>query len=427
MRPAALVLVALLAAAGEVRPQDGAPDRLAAAARDLESNDPKRVFAAVQAIAQLGGASLPTIEARAREAKGRVRDYLELAAEEIRSAPHLPGYPAVKRVTMKSADKTVVDLLADLRAKTGAALSLENLMEEEQLPELAFEVKDATTLEAFDAICHAGNVSFSMNGGQLMLYTGDTAVERPRFFYGHYFVRLGDFDLVKSVTFRRPATQNFNIQMETIWDPAAAPLRFRRVRIVEATDDRGKSLLPPPEPPMKKDEEEEEEPEDTGANTTLRLVPPSPAATRIAVLRGFTTIVLPKSRTTVPFPAPQVDQAGAAGDFQVKVTAVDLDESEIRLSVSSRKHTPEALSKLDMLASVSLKDWESTSTFVDSPSWDENRLELRVHYEPLRLKDGVVRPPDDAPPPAVERLELSIVTAVHPKRIPFEFRDLKLK
>ncbi|MBV8880969.1 MAG: hypothetical protein JO332_13445 [Planctomycetaceae bacterium] len=422
MRAAGFVLLAL-ATAAEARPQDGSPDRLAAASRDLESNDPKRVFAAVQAIAQLGGASLPLIEARARDAKGRVRDYLELAAEEIRSAPHLPGYPSVKRVSMKSTDKNVVELLAELRSKTGAAFSLENLMDEEKLPELALDVKDATTLETFDAICHAGNVTVSMNNGQFMLYTG-TYVDQPRFFYGHYFVRLGDFELVKSVTFRKPASQSFNIQMDMIWDPAAAPLRFKPIRVAEAVDDRGKSLLVPP-PPADPNAPPEEE--DAGANTPLHLLPPSPAATKITLLRGFTTIVLPKSKATVAFAAPAPEQKAAAGELQARILSIDRDQHEIRVVLESKKHKPDALGKMDALAQVTLKDWESTSTYADHPSWDENGLEVRIHYEPLRLKDGLVRPAEGAPPPQLDRLELSLVTAVQEKRIPFEFRDLKLK
>jgi len=232
MRCAALVLVLLAGgSAVDARPQDAPAERLAVACREIEGGDPRRIFAAVQALAQLGGAGLPAVEARAREAKGRLRDYLELAAEEIRSAPHLPGYPAVKRVSMKSADRNVVELLADLRARAGASFSLDNLMDEEKLPELTFEVKDATMLEAFDAICHAGNVTVSMQAGQFGLYTG-AYVDQPRFFYGHYFLRLGEFELQKTVTFRKPATQTFSLDMEMIWDPAAAPLRFKLPHVV---------------------------------------------------------------------------------------------------------------------------------------------------------------------------------------------------
>ena len=412
----------------EAGPQDLSADRLALACRDLESNDPKRIFAAVQVVAQMGGASLPAIEARAREAKGRVRDYLELAAEEIRSAPHLPGYPAVKRLSMKSTDKNVVELLADLRARTGAALSLDNLLEEEKLPEIPFEVKDATMLEAFDAICHAGNVTVSMQNGQFMLFTGNY-VDLPRFFYGHYFLRLGDFEIVKTVTFRKPASQAFNLQMEMVWDPAAAPLRFKPVRVVEAVDDRGRSLVPipvAPDPAAKK-ENSPPDTEESGPNTVLHLAAPSPAATKVSLVRGFATIVLPKSRATVAFSFPKVDEVGAAGDFQFRIVAVEPDQHRIRLALTSKKVKPEALSAMDLLSQVTLKDWEATSSGVDKPSWNEESLEIVVGYDPLRIKDGLARPPEGGPQPPVDRLEISVVTAVQEKRIPFEFRDLKIK
>jgi len=426
MRGSAVVLLVLgLCLAADARPQDASADRLAAACRDLDGNDPKRIFGSVQVVAQMGGSALPMIEAKAKESKGRVRDYLELAAEEIRSAPHLPGYPAVKRLSMKSADKNVVELLADLRARTGAALSLDNLLEEEKLPEIAFEVKDATMLEAFDAICHAGNVTVSMQNGQFMLFTG-AYVDLPRFFYGHYFLRLGDFEIVKTVTFRKPASQTFNLQMEMVWDPAAAPLRFKPVRITEAVDDRGRSLLLPPPVPDPK-EAPPQETDDSGPNTVLHLAAPSAAATKVSLVRGFSTIVLPKSRATVAFPAPQVDQTAGVGDYTFKIVTLDLDHHLVRLTLTSKKHKPEALSAMDIMSQVTLKDWEATSSAVDKSSWNEDALELVVGYDPLRLKDGLARPPDGGPQPPVDRLELSVVTAVQEKRIPFEFRDLKIK
>jgi hypothetical protein len=425
---AALILGCVLPAAA--RPQENSPELLTAACRELESNEPRRVFAAVQAIAQLGGAALPAIEARARDARGRVHDYLELAAEEIRSAPHLPGYPAVKRVSMKSTDRNVVELLADLRAKTGVALSLENLIDEEKLPELPFEVKDVTMLEAFDAICHAGNVTVSMQNGQFTLYTG-AYVDLPRFFYGHYFLRLGEFELQKTVTFRKPATQTFTLDMDMVWDPVAAPLRFKPVRIVEAVDDRGKSLLLPAPAPLdpkaKPPETPPEDEEEPGPETKLRLAPPSVTATKIAVVRGFVTIVLPKSRQTANFPAPKESQTGSVGDVQIRILNVDPDQHNIRLSISSKKHTPEALSKMDFLSHVTLKDYESTASSVDKLSWDDESLDLAVTFTPLGHKDGLQRPPEGAAPPAIVALDLSVVTAVQDKRIPFEFRDLKLR
>jgi len=427
MRPVAAVLlllgIGLPASAG---PQEALPDRLSAACRDLESGDSRRVFAAVQAIAQLGGAALPSIEARTKESKGRVRDYLELAAEEIRIAPHLPAFPAVRKVTMKSADKNVVELLSDLRAKTGAAISLENLLDEENLPEITVDVKDATMLEAFDAICHAGNVTVSMENGQFELYTG-AYVDLPRFFFGHYFFRLSEFEVKKTVTFRKPSAQSFTIQMETVWDPAAAPSRFKSVRVVEALDDRGRSLVLPPADPAVAAPGDEDDPDAEGSHTFLRLVPPSPAATKITVLRGFSTIVLPKGRATTKFAAPAAGQTATSGEFEARIRDLDAEHHFLTIELSSKKQSPEVLNKLGLMGAVSVKGWDAARTAVTKTSWNESALEVTVTFEPMRLKDQPIRPPEENGAPVLERVDLSVVTSTQEKRIPFEFRDLKLK
>lgn len=421
MSRAALVLM-LCAFAPLAGAQETPPERLNAACRELESGDPKRAFAAVQAISLLGGAALPAIEDRAKQAKGRVRDYLDLAAEEIRNAPYLPSYPAVKRITMKSTDRNVVELLSDLRSRTGIPLSLDNLMDEEKLPEIPFEVKEATVLEAFDAICHAGNVTVSMENGQFSLFTGPY-VDQPRFFFGHYYFRLGEFDETKVVTFRKPAVHRFNIQMEMIWDPAAAPARFKPVHVLEAVDDRGKSLLLPPAPADAPGEED-----DSGSAVLLRLQPPSPAATKLVVLRGYVPIVLPKTRSLLTVDAPAEDKTATAGDLTCRVVTMDAEQRHMVLQVSSKKIKPADLNELDFSVRVGLKGWDSSRAFLSKTSHTEHALEILVNYEPLRLKEGPLKPKDEnSGAPAVEQVELSVVTSTQDKRVPFEFRDLKIK
>jgi len=55
MRGVAVVLLVLASGLrADARPQDVSADRLAAACRDLESNDPKRIFGSVQAVTQMG-------------------------------------------------------------------------------------------------------------------------------------------------------------------------------------------------------------------------------------------------------------------------------------------------------------------------------------------------------------------------------------
>jgi hypothetical protein len=356
---------------------------------------------------------------------------------------------------MKASDRNVVELLGDLRAKTGVALSLENLMGEEKLPEVPVDVHDATMLEAFDAICRAGNVTVTMENGQFMLYQGDYE-EMPRFFYDHYFFRLRNFVLMKTADFRRPAVQSFKIQMEMLWDPAAAPCKFNAPVVVEAVDDKGKSLIAPP-PPAKKDPPKAAEViEDNDAESTsfLQLLPPSAVSEKIAVVRGYATIGLPKTKVTLSFaeetkkgdrkePAlpdkaqdPPADPVSAldgmvrkSGDFTVKIVKVEASLFRVTCEISSATMKVEDIGKMPFLANVTLKGAEPTRSYVSLWSMKDTVAEVMVSFQPLHIKEILVKPGDDrpTPPSLVEKIELSIVTAVQERKIPFEFRDVKIK
>src|SRR5436190_6431692 len=442
---------------GQAVPQE---EKVATLARDLESADLRRVYHAVSDLAGLGEPVLPAIEKHAQTAQGRARDYFTLVADEIRSARLTTGVPPVQRLSMKASDRNVVELLGDLRAKTGVALSLENLMGEEKLPEVPVEIRDVTMLEAFDAICRAGNVTVTMENGQFMLYQGDYQ-EMPRFFYDHYFFRLGNFVLLRTVDFRKPAVQSFRIQMEMLWDPAAAPCKFNPPVLVEAVDDKGKNLIPPPSPPKKEAPKpaepklpEAEEPE-ADPTSFLQLLPPSPASEKLSVIRGYTTIGLPKTRVTLSFaedpkkverkdpappekaqdfpaeppPSPLDGLQRKSGDFTVKIVKVESGLFRITCEVSSATLKVEDIGEMPFLASVTLKGAEPTRSYVSLWSMKDTVAEVMISFQPLHLKEILVKPGDDhpAPPSPVEKIDLSIVTAVQERKIPFEFRDLKIK
>src|SRR5436190_17824847 len=110
--------------------------------RDLESPEIPKIYYSVARLSALGEKAIPEIEARAKGSKGRVRDYLQLAADEIRAAGLLTGIPTAKRITLKSTDRNVIELLGELRTKTGLALALENLLGEEKMPEIPVEIQD---------------------------------------------------------------------------------------------------------------------------------------------------------------------------------------------------------------------------------------------------------------------------------------------
>ena len=441
-------------------------DRVGPLVRDLESPDLHKVYRAVAGLSELGEPAIPALEARAKESKGRVRDYLQLAADEIRAAKQLAGVPPSKRITLKSADRNVIELLNELRTRSGLALALENLLGDEKMPEVPVDVQDVPTLEAFDAICKAGNVSILMDNGQIMLYQGEYQ-ELPRFFYDHYFFRLGSFALTKTADFRRPAAQSFRVQMEMLWNPAAAPCRFSAPVVVEAVDDKGKSLLVAADAAKRKDDPEDDE-EEPGPVSMLKLVPPSPGSEKIALLRGFASVALPRTRVTVAFgeeaPPKKIETAPVAAPkkptradeaapkpppkpapppeppsslegkiktvdgFKIRVAKVEPSLYQVIYEVSSPSMKPDALSKLPFQATVLLKGGETTRCFI-SPSAKQETADITVQFHPLHLQEALVQPGEDRPPPppVIEKIELSIVTAVQERRIPFEFREVKLK
>lgn len=398
-------------------------DRLVPLARNLESSDLRKVYRAVGDLAALGEAALPALESRAKDAQGRTRDYLRLAADEIRSAALLNGVPVAKRISIKASDRNVTELLGDLRARTGIALALENLLaDNEKLPEVPVDIQDATPLEAFDAICKAANVSIMMENGQFGLYPGDYQ-ETPRFFYDHYFFRLGGFVLMKTADFRRPAVQNFVVRMELLWDPVAAPCRFAAPVIVEAVDEKGKNLLPPP---AKKDDEEE--PQDAGPSSELHLVPPSPGAEKIAALRGFVKVGLPRKRVTLTFGGKDAleGQVRKAEGYTAKVAEHEPLQFRLVLDLTSGSTKPEDLQLLPFQAVVTLKGGEATRCYLNT-NVTEDACQVHINYQPLHLREALVDGDRPVPAAAVEKIELSIITAVQERKIPFEFRDVKLK
>src|SRR5688500_6780780 len=83
-------------------------DKILPLTRELESADVRKIYHAVSDLAALGEPALPSVERRAKDAKGRARDYLNLVVDEIRSARLTTGVPPIQRLSMKATDRNVV-------------------------------------------------------------------------------------------------------------------------------------------------------------------------------------------------------------------------------------------------------------------------------------------------------------------------------
>ena len=82
--------------------QDPVPDLV----RELDAAPPGAVWEAAAKLEALGPAALPAIDAAAKRAEGRLRDYLGIVAAEIRN----PTFP-VRRVTLRATQRPSAEVM----------------------------------------------------------------------------------------------------------------------------------------------------------------------------------------------------------------------------------------------------------------------------------------------------------------------------
>jgi hypothetical protein len=432
-------ILALAVAAWLAPPGGGQDDaRLAAGLKDLESPEVRTVYRAVARLAEFGEGALRSLEAHQAAAPARVRPYVELAIQEIRAARLQPLYPRPKLHSLKSADKTAADLLVDLKSKSGLPLSIESLLEEEKLPELNLELRDATALEALDAVCKAGGLTLEHPGARFEIYPGGYP-DFPKFFYDHYLFRLETYARTRSVTFRKPLRDRLRIDMAVLWDPSIAPVRLRPAVLLEAVDDLGKNLLVPPEPSSRPADEAPGKPDGPAAEIhpavpegasreSLEILPPGPKAAKIARLRGLLPVVHPKARVELTFEKPAAGQKKESAGFEIAVTGVDREHCAVDLFVASRTLKLEELRALPVLAALRLKGQEAPRC-VASAQEGEGGLRVRVEFENVALRQGGGRFRLDDPRPAadIQALHVAVVTQTVERKVPFEFRDVTIR
>lgn len=400
--------------------------------KDLGSADVRTVYRAVERLTQLGDAALPALDAHLRQAARPVRPYVELALQEIGAGRSQPDYPKARRHSLKSSDKNAADLLVDLKSRTGLPLSIESLLDEEKLPELSLDLRDATPLEAVDAVCKAGGLTMERDGARFEIYSGGYP-DFPKFFYDHYLFRLETYARTRSVSFRKPLRDRLRIDLTLLWDSGISPARLLPARLLEAVDETGKDLIPPPEPaktdPPAADPESSHPPvpEGTGRDS-LEILPPAPKAAKIARLRGVVPVLHPKARVDVTFKNPAAGQTKEAGGFHVTLKAIDRENFALDLFITSKTMKTEELRTRPVVASLRLKGQE-TPRCVASSGVEEGGLRVRVEFVNVRLQReaGVFRLEEPLRAADIQTFQLTVVTETVERRVPFEFRDVTVR
>ncbi len=420
-----LALAVLIAA-----PQEDAGARAKALVLEAQGEDLRRAYRAAERLAELGEGALTAIEAAAKAAPEPKRARLALAADEVRSARDLKAaYPAFKRFSATASGKTSLELLSDLRQATGLDLELSDLRDEENLPKVAVDFKDATPFEAMTEICRAAGASWYFEEGAITVYTGGFE-DVPRFFFGHFMVTLESHARVRTVKFGEPARERLVLSLHAAWNPALPAAGGRPPRLLEARDEKGGSLIPPS--PGKEDGEPAGEEPVFGASSDgvyedLELLPLPAGTQKVALLRAELPLSLPKSALVATFEKPKAGARQESEGLSATVVAVESKaggsfRAQLDLSVAGMK--PEELVRKRMileLATAGGRRLRATAQAVEEEGKARLTCDFRESGRGLRLAAA-----KGAAPP-VEGLRVIVVQALYERRIPFEFRDLKIK
>lgn len=391
--------------------QDAAP-RVAELAPELEAKETARIYRAVERLAELGPSAAPLLEARAKDAPAAAKPYLLLAAAEARRAAELPDGARLRRYTVTYAPQDLGVLLNDFQRRTGSRL-IPEIGNGAELPDVGVALADATFLEGLLAIARAAKMVPRRDAEAF--YLDASPVEPPTFSYGGALLRLETFTQRKLIDFRRPARNRIDLGYDVLWDPALKVVSASRLSIHEASDGLGRKLA---EIPPEDGETESFEGDGFGS---LELESAGGAIDRIAVLRGELPLRLQKRAVTIALGKPTEGGIVKAHGFEVRIVKVDPKEARVEIEIRSAERKPEELRKLPMSATGQDPAGQPLRASV-GPGAELPRFQLVFGVEP-RGPGGFVVPNGLA----AEKVELMVTLESVERRIPFEFRDLKLR
>src|SRR5262245_3454911 len=116
-----------------------------------------REKAAAQLI-NLGEKAEEKVKARLAAAEGALKLVCQRILEQMAVPKKLRGIlPPIRKVTIEAKEKNLREVMEDLRQQSGMPLELERIPESQ----VTVSVRDATPLEALDAVCKSAGLGYS--------------------------------------------------------------------------------------------------------------------------------------------------------------------------------------------------------------------------------------------------------------------------
>ena len=396
--------------------------RVAELAPGLEAKEVARVYRAVERLAELGEPAAALLEARAKDAPEPARPYYLLAADEARRSSTLPDGGRARRFTITYAPQDLGTLLTDFRRRTGARFSIGPLAGAE-LPDVGVELKEASFGEALHAIARAAKMIPLQESEQF--YFEPSPAELPTFTYAGYLLQLRGYNQRKIVDFRRPARCRLKLGLDVFCDPAFRVVAKGPAEVTACVDDQGRKLAPLVREARKPDDERFAEDEEFLGESSMPIDLEAPAGgiAQVACLRGFIRVKIARASAVLAIDRPAAGSAARKDGFELIMKETDPEQARLNLELASPGRKPAEFRDLPVQVTAFDKSGEQMTSHLEIDR-SSDVLKIAVYCEPYQ----------DAPAPApqrpllkISRIEVSVAVDCLDRRVPFEFRDLKIR
>jgi hypothetical protein len=418
------------------------PARIDDALQRLSDDSPQVREAAGTELSELGPDAVPLLRARLEGLDADRRGRVETALRRIEDRQKLARVlPPLRRATLDVADKPLREVIEEIGRQTGVPVDLSGGTFDAPV---TLALRGALPMEAFDEACaKAGGFSYRVrrageemgfnaggppaDGGGALYFQPAAGGLGPAAYAKWYRMKLTQITLTRTNNFQRDQA-TAAIQLEILWPPPLAPHSVSEFRLVEATDEKGRSLVPPAADPnnrfaMGVGRNRYRNPWSGGSYHSINLAYPAADATKIAVLKCSMTVVYPGDERAVLFENPSEARGESRELHGLKVTLKDCrsdgQDHVVQLEMSGRFSPPggavsesELPFNHDEVVVVSKSGARLRSNGMSGSS------DGKSHQWELRLRGNVAEP--------LKEIRIPVILAYHSDAATFELRDVPL-
>lgn len=403
---------------------------------DAETIDERE--AAQKELVKLGPAAAPLLKKAIEGAGDRMELKLraEAALREIETAEKVKEvYREPKRYTVDAKDQTLQALLAGLDADVKFDLSGVDADQK-----VTITAKDATLFELLDAIC-AGrtDLTFEHPDAGLVKFQKEPHLPHPTTYAGPFRFRLLELSVTRKTTFKE-TTAELRVKVQPEFERYLKPFKNVDVEITKAVDDQGRELA--------LSNEDDDVVNFAGGKIVIRgmgvpgmggSVEPeyffsfkglSPAAKKIASIRGIAKYSFPLESTDIVFGTPARGDARESGDYTFKIERIT-KVGRVDITFTRKGKAEGRLEERIDTDSLVAVDEDGTTYKADSFGPGDMNSRVMViggggDVEQPKTTTYQAQFPATMRNKTIKELRFRFITKAYEKAVPFEFKGVKL-